>query len=83
MTYLELDCDAADMALELFFAGAAETLDAAAGLAADLGTDCSITANYGTRTPQRWAIKRCSPRCRRANSHATCDYHHYARRPLA
>jgi hypothetical protein len=39
MTYLELDCDAADLALELCFAGDAETLDAAAALAADLGTD--------------------------------------------
>lgn len=39
MTFLELDCDAADLAVELFFAGDAETLDAAAALAADLGDD--------------------------------------------
>lgn len=40
MTFLELtDLDAADLALELYFAGDAETLDAAAALAADLGGD--------------------------------------------
>lgn len=40
MTFLDLtDLDAADLALELFFAGDAETLDAAAALAADLGAD--------------------------------------------
>lgn len=36
MTFLDLDCDAADLAVELYFAGDAETLDAAAALAADL-----------------------------------------------
>jgi hypothetical protein len=40
MTFLELtDLDQADLAVELYFAGDAETLDAAAALAADLGDD--------------------------------------------
>jgi hypothetical protein len=36
MTFLELDLDGADLALELFFAGDAPDLDAAAALAFDL-----------------------------------------------
>ena len=39
MTFLQLtDLDAADLALELFYAGDAETLDQAAALASDLST---------------------------------------------
>jgi hypothetical protein len=60
MTSLELtDLDAADLAVELYFAGDAETLDAAAALAADLGADLfnylqewdDITAEMETQYP--------------------------------
>jgi hypothetical protein len=36
MTFLDLDCDAADLAVELWFNGDAETLDAAATMVSDI-----------------------------------------------
>lgn len=44
MTFLDLDLDAADLAVELYFAGDAPDLDSAASLAADLQ---GALADYG------------------------------------
>lgn len=56
MTFLELDCDAADLALELFFAGDAATLDDAASLAYDLQATLADEAAEWDMDCLEWAL---------------------------